>query len=173
MKLLRYLLNVCIFLALTLWASFAFALAAPDPDVTPGWVSVLIGLASVLGTALLALLKWALGKLFDFFAEKSKLVFLAQIDEVLMGIVTDLYNTQVEHWKNANEDGKLSDAEKARAKDLAVESLKAVFDPEKLEALFNAAGGDLDKALGARVELAKTAAQNAGKAARKVDPTPK
>lgn len=170
------LLGSAAFVVLTFACGAAvFAQAVPaDPDATPGWASFLITLAGIVGAALLALMKWALSKLFDYLAAKSKLIWLAQVDEYLMAIVTDLYETQITHWKKANADGKLTKEEKEHAKLLAIESLKRAFDPDLLDKLF----GDGDEQLaniGKRVELIKTRAQNAGKAARGLpaDPTRK
>ena len=140
--------------------------AATDPDATPGWVTVMITLAGIFGTAILALLKWGLSKLTDYLASKSKLVFLAQLDEYLMGIVTHLYETQITHWKAANADRKLTEVEKENAKHLAIISLKRMVDPELLEQLFGTDTVDQDVGIQQRVELAKTRAENAGKAAR-------
>ena len=138
----------------------------PGPDAVPVWAYVLIGVGMTFGGALIALLKIGLGKLTDYLADKTGLLFLTKVDEMLLGIVTAVYQDQVEGWKKASADGKLTKAECELAKATAISSLKRAFKVEELEDLFDVAADDLNEAIGHRVELAKTKAQNAGKAAR-------
>lgn len=132
------------------------------------WVQALIALASAFGTALLGLLGRLLNKAFDYLAQKSKLAFLGEVDEFLMGYVTLLYNTEVEHAKKAAADGKLTDEEKKRFSAIPVERAKEYFGWDRLSKVLGAGAEDL---LASRVEKAKTVATNAGKAARVANPT--
>jgi hypothetical protein len=142
---------------------------APNGDVTPTWAYILIGLGMTFGGAAIALLGKLLGKLTDYLATKTGLHFLAEVDEVLMGVVNTVYQDQVEPWKRASADGKLTKVERENAKEIAIASLKKSFSLDALEGLFDAAGEDLHQALGHRVERAVSAAKNSGKAARAGD----
>ena len=69
--------------------------------------------------------KWLrskLDELFDFFASKTKLQFLANVDEVLVGFAVDLYDSQIKHLKaegrwNDTTGGEMLDILKGKAKD--------------------------------------------------------
>jgi len=134
------------------------------------WQSLLITLATGLGTVLIGLLGRALNKLFNYLAEKSNLAFLGRVDETMMAIVTDLYNTEVEALKAAAADGKLTAEEKAMLKTKAVDSLKSWLGPKGVGELGKIFNGSADAALAAHVEKAVTIAKNAGKLAKKSDP---
>jgi hypothetical protein len=153
---------------LVLLLSLVAQAPAADPTEIPWWGQLLITAGSAFGSLLLALGARYLGKLTSYLAEKTKLGFIANVDEVLMGVVTDLYNTQVEHWKAAAKDGKLTDQEKAQAKALALAWAKRLLDWEHVEAVFGKA--DAEDALKQRIELAVTKAQLAGSAAGKKGP---
>lgn len=132
-------------------------------DAVKPWESFLIDIFAGGGTILLGGIGWLLKKLFDFLAEKTKVGLLAQVDDYLLGIVTHLYNSQIEHWKTAKSDGKLTRAERDEAARLAIESAKQFFDLDQLSKLF---GQNVDSGIAQRVELAVTRAKNAGAAAK-------
>ena len=132
-----------------------------------GWQSVLIGLAGVAGTALLGLLAKLFGKGMDYLSKKSKLAFLANVDEIIMGFVVKLYNEEVKHLKASYADGKLTKEERKRFLKIVVEQAKDHFGVKTLGQLF---GKNLDTAIESRVEKAVTVAKNAGKAAASTNP---
>lgn len=141
----------------------ALALAQDGASEMPWWGQMLVATAGVVGTALLGFLGRLLNQAFDYLAKKSKLTFLANVDEVVMGYVTKLYNEEIRHVKAAAADGKLTKEEKKRFAKIAVEQAKEHFGYKTLGQVF---GSKVDDALGSRVEKAVTIAKNAGKAVK-------
>ncbi len=133
-----------------------------DTEVT-WWMQLIIGAAGTFGTVLLAQLGRLLNKLFNYFAHKSNLAFLANVDEYIMGVVTEVYNAEVKHAKKASADGKWTKEEKARFASIPLEKAKQHFSVKKLTQL---AGAGVNEFLASRVEKAVTIAKNTGKAAR-------
>ncbi len=182
-KHLRLIVASVIAMALIALPSFAFGqdvpavvhdvipnALAPGEQPFPWWAQLIVTALGALGTFALGMLAKYLGKLTDWAAEKTRLVFLKNVDEIVMGVVIDLYNTQVETWKAAGEDGKLTPAEVARAKSLALNSAKAFIDWERWSSMF---GVSSDIALESRIERAVTVAKNTAKssAGPRVDPS--
>ena len=135
------------------------------------WESVLITLATALGGVILNYLRKGLNALFDMLAEKTKLTFLANVDEVVMDVVTDLYAVEVEHAKKAAADGKLTAEEREKFKTIAKDRLSSWLGPKGLAKLSEIFSGQSDMVLAAKIEKAVTVAKNAGKAARASDPS--
>lgn len=131
---------------------------------------MLVALFVGLGGVAIEFLRRGLNKLFDHFAESSKLAFLARVDDLMMDVVTDIYNSEVEAVKAATADGKLSADEKARFKQIAVDRLKGQLSTDGLGKLVGLFGEAANDALAAKVEKAVTAAKNAG-AVKKLDPS--
>ena len=128
----------------------------------PWWGQALVAVAGVAGSAFFAFLGKVLGKAFDYLAQKSKLAFVANVDEIIMGFVIKLYNAEVEHVKAAAADGKLTKEEKKRFASIVSEQAKEHFGLKTLGQVF---GSQVTEVLESRVEKAVTIAQNAGKAA--------
>jgi hypothetical protein len=138
---------------------------AADAEGTPipWWGQALIALASTFGTALLGLLGRLLNQAFKYLAEKTRLAFLGEVDEFIMGYVTLLYNTEVEAAKDAAADGKLTEEEKQKFAAIPVELAKEHFGWNKLS---KALGAGAEGWMASRVERGVTVAKNSGKAAR-------
>src|SRR5262245_55894757 len=123
---MRYLLVVAM-LAAGVVAAFLGAGIANAQDVpaavpealgdgTPWWAALLIGLATTLGPILIGLLGRWLHKLTESAAERSKLDFLRGLDELAIGVVTELFQVGLKAAKQAAPDGKLTAQQKAEAK---------------------------------------------------------
>lgn len=145
----------------------ALAEEAAAGTAVPWWVQALLGVAGLFGTAVMGLAGKYFSRLTDHLAQEWNISFIANVDEVVTGIVVDLFNTQVKHWKAAASDGKLTDKEKERAKGLALDWAKRLLDWKHVEKLF---GGSADEAIGHRIELAVTKAKLAGKTASNSGP---
>lgn len=138
----------------------------PDPNTTPPWLYVTIGLVMTFGGSLIVLFGKGLGLLTDYVADVTGLAFIRKVDELLVGIAATVYQDQVEPWKAASADGKLSSEERKLAQDTAIASLKKSVSLDRLQDTFAAVGEDLHAALGSRVDLAVDRAKNSGKLAR-------
>lgn len=182
-KHLRLIVAAVIALALIALPAFAFGqdvpavvhemipnALKPGEQPFPWWAQLIVTALGALGTFALGMLAKYLGKLTDWVAEKTSLAFLRNVDEIVMGVVIDLYNTQVETWKAASADGKLTPAEVSKAKALAFGSARALVDWDQWGAMF---GVSSDIALETRIERAVTVAKNTARAAKgpRVDPS--
>lgn len=137
------------------------ASAAADIQL-PWWAQVLVAVSGTAVTALVSLLGRALNQLFQLLAEKTKLAFLAQVDEHIMGYVSSVSQNEVAKLKAAAADGKLTPAEIAEIKAIPMDAAKELFG-KKLAALLGSADA-VDSFLASRVERAvvalKAAKQN-------------
>lgn len=139
------------------------ALAATGDTDVAWWGQALIALASAGGAVLLGFLGRLLNKGFDYLAQKTRISSLAEVDETIMGYVTEVYNSEVKYLKAAAKDGKLSPEEKVQLAKIPVEKAKEHFGVSMLTKL---AGSAFESFLASRTENAVTLAKNAGKAAR-------
>lgn len=136
---------------------------AATGDAIPWYAHVLITLAGAAGTALIGLTARALGKLFDYLAAKTRIAKLAEVDEIIMGYVSQTYQAEVKQLKEAAEDGKLSPEEVERLQRIPVEKLKEQLGIGPLTKLL---GDGFESYLQSRVERAVVAHKVAGQ----VDP---
>ncbi len=135
----------------------------------PGWLQAIIFFACAFGTFILEIARRYFGKAMDLAAQKTKLAFLAQIDDVVMSKVMELWQIESEALKAAAEDGKLTQAEKDDLKNKAIDWAKSLLDPQLLVNLFGA--GNVDKALGTVVEKSVLRTKSATAAVKPVDPS--
>jgi hypothetical protein len=117
----------------------------------PWYAQVLITLAGAAGTALIGLAARALGKLFDYLAAKTRIAKLAEVDELIMGYVSETYQAEVKQLKAAAEDGKLSPEEVERLQRIPIEKLKEQLGVGQLAKLL---GDGFEAYLKSRVERA-------------------
>lgn len=137
--------------------AFAQATAAVASADAPWWQKMLLTAFAAFGTAVAGLLGKLLHYLADLAAQKSKLAWLARLDESIMAVVNGLAATVVQSAKQKTADGKLTKAEAEQFKRDAVQALKNIFTVKTLMKVLGAQTSDeLDKALGDRVEVAVT-----------------
>lgn len=139
--------------------------AATDDYIIPGWLQAIIALAGAFMTFVLEIARRYFGKLMDLAAEKTKLAFLAQLDEIVMDRVAELWQTEGEALKEAAADGKLTQAEKDGLKQKAVDWAMGWLDPQILIDLFGTPA-KAREAIGAKVDKHVVKAKNAGKMAK-------
>ena len=173
---MRFFTSLCFGLAMLCCALlFPLSLFAADAEIAstvvadPWWHLVLVDVLIGFGAIVLGLLGRALTVAFDWMAEKTKLSFLARVDDALMDIVSELYTTEVEHAKKARSDGKLTQEEKDRFKTLAAEGLKQWMGTKGLAQLGKIFNGSAEHAIKAKIEKAVAVSKNAGKLARGSD----
>ena len=108
----------------------------------------------------------AFGDFFDHLAQKTKLGFLANVDEILIGFATDLYRSEIKvlkasgEWNQATKDamfGKLKDKAKEHFGFASLAALAGGGSPAEVESFVSS-----------RANLAIDEAKNRGKA---VDPS--
>lgn len=129
----------------------------------PWWVQLL---GSGFGTAVLSALGWLFKRLFDWAGEKTKLDFLKRLDDLVMAVISDIYNTLVQQAKNAKADGKLTEHERQRFKTMAIQAIKGYLGTKGMTQLIAILGGkaaSVDGFLGAAVEKQITASKNAAR----------
>lgn len=156
----------------TMFASVALAAdAAVAQD--PWWHLALVDVFIGIGGIVLAFIGKNMGKLFDYLAEKSKLSFIARVDNLIMEVVMGIYADERAAMIAARSDGKITKEEKNKLKLIAIDRIKGLIGLDglaKLTGLFTAEPVQLSLALSQKVESAITMWKNAG-AVRKPDPT--
>jgi len=146
-----------IVLMVWLLPALGFAQGAGTTTELAWWVQAIIAVAGVLGTVVLNLLRKYFGQLMDLAAQKTKLAFLAQVDDVVMNKVSELWQTEVKVLKAAASDGKLTPLEKARMKKKAVDWANDLLDVKQLLGIF---GDHVNAALGNVVDANVVTAKN-------------
>jgi hypothetical protein len=151
---------------------FPLALIAADAEIAstvvadPWWHMLLVDVLIGLGAVAMGLLGRALTVVFDWLAERTKLSFLARVDDAAMDIVTDLYAKEVEHAKKAKADRKLTKEEREKFASIAAVSLKSWLGTKGLAQLGKIFSGSAEDAIKAKIEKAVAVSKNAGKLAR-------
>jgi len=130
----------------------------------------------LFGSAALGLLSVGLGWLTNWLAKKCKSEHWAGVimktDDVALKIVRDIYQSYVDPLKVANQDGKLTEAEKKHAKEQALDQLKSYLGTKGLNEIASlVSAGKLDSYLGTVIENAVSTSKNTGKLARRARPT--
>lgn len=165
-------------LSLILFLPFtAMAQAAAEPTSEPfNWVPLVLGLVSA-AVALVGVFsgwKWLRAKintLFDYLAVKTKLGFLANVDEVLVGFATDLYQSEIKLLKA---EGKWGPETGAKMLAKLKQKAKDHFGFGMLEGLSGSGStADVDSFLSSRAEVAVKEAKVRGAMAKAkpVDPS--
>jgi len=81
---------------------------------------------------------------------------LVRLNSAAFSAVTEVYQSTAEALKAGAADGKLSDEDKARVKQTAIDSVKSYLGPKGIEVLMAVMGlkseSELDKAIGGKVE---------------------
>lgn len=173
MRVMHRLAQWAAVLGCVICASVALASEAAAETPVPWWGKVLIALASAFGTAIVALLARLLNRLFAYFARRAKLAFLADVDEVIIGFVSETGNELVEHAKVAAKDGKLTKAERNHFKRIPIRKAKEHFGLEALGELVGSVSEDvIDRFLGSRVEKAVTIDKAVKATSAPVPPSP-
>lgn len=132
-------------------AALAVAAGGAADVQVPWWGQVLVAVAGSVSAFILHQLGKLVSKAFDFLAEKTRLTFFAQVDEVIMGFVSELAADKVAKLKAAAADGKLTPDEVAELKSIPMDKVKAIFGEKKLGAHI---GEAVDEYLASRVERA-------------------
>jgi hypothetical protein len=162
-----------------LWALTAVAqevapvLAPTAPTGDPWWAEPLVYVFVGFGGVLIAGLRKILAPVFEWLASKTHLAFVARIDDAALDIVTDIYNNEVEAVKASAPGNRLSKEQREKYNKIARDTLKGYIGSKGGKKLLEVAGGqeNVEAFLRAKIEKAVTVAQNAGKAARSVNPT--
>lgn len=149
-------------LAFALGAAVAAIAVGADGVAVPWWGQLLIVLAGGAGSSILALLGRALGKLFDYLAQKTRIAKLAEVDEAIMGFCSEVYQDGVAQAKAASADGRLTKDEIDRFAAIPIEKAKKLFGTSWLGKLL---GDSVDAYLRSRVERSVVALKTSGKAA--------
>ena len=137
----------------------------PDDTELPVWARIVIMLVCTFGAYVLNVIKGYFSKAMDLAAQKTKLAFMAQVDDVVMMKVGELWQTEVKALKAAAADGKLTAAEKEDLKNRAREWAKSLLDAQLLISLFgNMSSADL--AIDAMVERQVVKLKLAGKSVK-------
>jgi len=122
-----------------------------------------IGLTAlqIVSPLLLAALTWAAAKLAGYITSKVNNEYLrgvlVRLDEAVITAVKDLQQTVVDEIKAANADGKITDAEKQKIKNAALENVKSYLGAKGIRVLskvFGLSGGALDGFLSSKIESA-------------------
>lgn len=165
---LCFVVSVCCAVLFVPFAVFAAdaAVGGMPPEANPWWHIVLVNVLIGFGSIVLGLIGKGLTLAFDWLAEKTKISFLARVDDALMDIITEIYATQVEHAKAAAKDGKLSKEEREKFKSLAISSLKSWLGVKGIKKLGAIANGFTETSIRGKVEKAIAVSKNAGKLAR-------
>lgn len=159
---------------LVAFAAFFAPAVALAQDAAPAaegfnWLPLVLGGlgAAVMLVSALGGWKWLRQKIdqgFDYLAMKTKLGFLANVDEILVGFALDLYHSEIKLLKAEGRWGPETGA-KVLAK--LKEKAKQHFGLEMLSGL--AGGGseaEVDSFLSSRAESAVVEAKNRGRAAK-------
>ena len=144
--------------------AFAQEVASSTTEV-PWWLQAIIAVSGVAMTFIMNLARKYFGKLMDLAAQKTKLTFLAQVDDVVMSKVAELWQVEIKAIKAAAKDGKLTAEEKDVFRDKAIAWSKSLLDVSLLADVFGGAD-NIDGALSAVVEKHVVLAKNAGKIAK-------
>lgn len=115
-----------------LWGIPALAAAGVTSDDIPLWGQILIAIAAPLGTIVLGLLGKVLAQLGEYVAQRSKMAWVAQVDDFIMNVISELWRTEVKALKAAAVDGKLTSSEKSAMKRAAMDSVYKQFGAVKL-----------------------------------------
>lgn len=115
----------------------------------------------VLAPILVAGLTWLSAKLAQLIKAKVKNEYLrgvlVRLDEAVFTAVKELQQTVVDAIKEATADGKITEAEKQRIKQAAIDNVKSHLGPKGLEELGHILGlgsGSVDGLIASKVEAA-------------------
>jgi hypothetical protein len=137
----------------------AEVLAALLPAIIAALSPVIVALIGVLSAKLVELINAK---------AKNETVkgILARLTEAVTDSVGEVYQTEAEALKEAMADGKLTEEEKARLRQIAIDHAKSYLGPKGLAELMAVLGlateGDADKVIGGKVEKAIYDAKRAG-----------
>ena len=133
---------------------------------------VLAGVAGVVSLAAafgaFKFLRAKLNALFDFLAVKTKLGFLASLDEILVGFATDLYRSEIKILKAS---GRWDSSTQAEMFDVLKNKAVQHFGFDALATMVGSGSSmEVAELVSSRAHTAITEAKSRGKAA-KVDPS--
>ena len=126
--------------------------------------TIINGLLIALGPLFLWLLKWGLSKLTEVLADYTQkktnndtlVTFIKRVDDAAMRVVKSVYMTYVDAIKT-KEGRALTEEEKQRAKDLALDKLKSYLGAsglDELATIFGYTQAERDKYLDEHIEAA-------------------
>lgn len=136
---------------------------AVGSDTQNWWVPVLQAFLTMLGGALVWLLKSYGAKLISYIEEKTHSRFLGELAQRALVVALSLYQSEV---KNLQRTSKWDYAAKAAMKKRGVNALKAMVCPDKLEKVAGRMG--VESFLGHQVDAAVATAKQLGAPIKKV-----
>lgn len=156
-----------IFLSVVLFFPLLASAQEAPPAEAKNWLPLVLGILGAMVTVAVSLgaFKWLrekIDQLFDYLAAKTKLNFLANVDEVLVGFAVDLYNSEIKLLKDQ---GEWNAETKKMMFNKLKEKAKQHFGLGALGAIAGSGtSADVDSFVAGRASVAITEAKARGKA---------